>query len=116
MGKSVCLEKPMGERLEKIGAPVARRNLLERLEKHPELKERFEMIVDIVENAAGDVEKADEAERRAIEAVRQLGNEIVQGWAERQHQKKEDEWDKKSGMSRKAKKNSIGSRSSEKSR
>lgn len=94
----------MGERLEKIGAPVARRNLLERLEKHPELKERFEMIVDIVENAAGDVEKADEAERRAIKAVRQLGNEIVQGWAERQHQKKEDEWDKKTGMSRKAKK------------
>lgn len=106
----------MGERLEKIGAPVARRNLLERLEKHRELKERFEMIVDIVENAAGDVEKADEAERRAIEAVRQLGNEIVQGWAQRQHQKKENECDQKPEVSRKEKKLSSGSRSSEKSR
>jgi hypothetical protein len=48
---------------------------LERLEKRPELEERFEMIMDIVENVSGEVEKADEAERRAIEAVRQLGNE-----------------------------------------
>ena len=106
----------MGERFEKVEAEVARRNLLERLEKHPELKERFEMIVDIVDNAAGDVEKADEAERRAIEAVRQLGNEIVQGWAQRQHQKKENEYEQKPEVSRKEKKRSTGSWSSEKSR
>ena len=106
----------MGERFEKVEAQVARRNLLERLGKHQELEERFEMILDIVENAAGDVEKADEAERRAIEAVRQLGNEIVQGWARRQHQKKENEYDQKPEVSRKEKKRSTGSRSSEKSR
>jgi hypothetical protein len=76
---------------------------LERLEGHPELKERFEMILDIVENASGDVEKADEAERRAIEAVRQLGHEIVQGWAQRQHEKKENECDQKGEFSRKEK-------------
>jgi hypothetical protein len=29
------------------------------------------------------VEKADEAERPAIEAVLQLGDEIVHGWAQR---------------------------------
>jgi len=69
----------MEERLDKIETQVGRRDLLERLEKHPELKERFEMIMDIVENVSGEVEKADEAERRAIEAVRQLGNEIVHG-------------------------------------
>src|SRR5438309_9388577 len=63
----------MEERLEKSARQVGRRNLSERLEKHPELKERFEMIMDIVENVSGEVEKADEAERRAIEAVRQLG-------------------------------------------
>ena len=60
-------------------------------------------ILDIVENASGEVEKADEAERRAIEAVRQLGNEIVQGWAQRQHQKKEHECDQKVELSRKKK-------------
>lgn len=84
-----------------------KRKLAERLEEHPELKKRFEMILDIVDNVAGDVEKADEAERRAIEAVRQLGNEVMQGWAHRQHQKKEDECDKTPGMSRKEKKTPL---------
>ena len=106
----------MGERLEKIETQIGRRNLLEWLDKHPELKERFEMILDIVENATGDVEKADEAERRAIEMVRQLGNEIVQGWAQRQHQKKETECGQNGKFSRKEKKRFTGSRSSEKSK
>ena len=88
----------------------------ERLEKHPELKERFERIMDIVENVSGEVEKANEAERRAIEAVRQLGNEILLGWAQRQQQKKENECDQKVELSRKEKKRSTGSRSSEKSK
>jgi hypothetical protein len=105
----------MEERLEKIETQVGERNLLERLEKHPELKERFKMILDIVENVSGEVEKADEAERRAIEAVRQLGNEIVHGWAQRQQQKKERECDQKAELSRKEKKRFTGSRSSEKS-
>lgn len=106
----------MEKRLEPIETQVGRRNLSERLEQHPELQERFEMILDIVENTCGDVEKADEAERRAIEAVRQLGNEIVQGWAQRQQQKKENECDQKGELSRKEKKLSTGSRSSEKSK
>jgi hypothetical protein len=106
----------MGERSEKVERQIERRNLLERLERHPDLKERFEMILDIVENAGGDVEKAAEAERRAIEAVRQLGNEIVQGWAQRQHQKKENECDQNGELSRKEKKRFTGSRSSEKSK
>ena len=106
----------MGERLEKGEPQVGNQDLSKRLEKHPELKERFKMILDIVENAAGDVEKADEAERRAIEAVRQLGNEIVQGWAERQQAKKENEYDQKAELSRKEKKRFTGSRSSERSK
>jgi hypothetical protein len=113
----ICLfGEPMGERSEKVERQIERRNLLERLERHPDLKERFEMILDIVENAGGDVEKAAEAERRAIEAVRQLGNEIVQGWAQRQHQKKENECDQDGELSRKEKKRFTGSRSSEKSK
>src|SRR2546425_1653150 len=108
----------MGERFEKVAGRTGgkKETLAERLKQHPELARRFEMILDIVENAAGDVEKADEAERRAIEAVRQLGNEIVQGWAQRQHQKKENECDQKVEISRKEKKRSTGSRSSEKSK
>ena len=106
----------MEKRMEEIETRIRRRNLLERLEKHPELEERFEMILDIVENASGDVEKADEAERRAIEAVRQLGNEIVQGWAQRQNQKKKHECGQNGEFSRKEKKRFTGLRSSEKSK
>jgi hypothetical protein len=93
----------MEERLEKSARQVGRQNLSEPLEKHPELKERFEMILDIVENVSGEVEKADEAERRAIQAVRQLGNEILLGWAQRQQQKKENECDQRGQFSRKEK-------------
>jgi hypothetical protein len=108
----------MGERFEKIEGKTGgkKETLAERLKQHPELAERFEMILDIVDNAAGDVEKADEAERRAIEAVRQLGNEVLQDWAQRQHQKKEQEYDAKTEVSRKQKKTSIGTRSSERSK
>ena len=93
-----------------------KRSLMERLEEHPELRQRFEMILEIVENATGDVEKADEAERRTIEAVRQLGNETVQAWAQRQQEKKKNEYAAKAGVNRRKKKRSIGSRSSEKSK
>jgi hypothetical protein len=94
----------MAEDAENIEQLGRKRKVAERLEKHPELEKRFEMILDIVENVGGDVEKADEAERRAIEAVRQLGNEVMQGWAQQQHQKKEDECEKKPGINRKQKK------------
>src|SRR6266496_4052966 len=107
----------MAEGLENVEGQFGRkRKVAERLEEHPEFEKRFEMILDIVDNAAGDVEKANEAERRVIEALRQLGNEVMQGWAVRQVQKKEEEWDKKPGMNRKTKKNSIGLPSSEKSK
>ena len=56
-------------------------NFLDRLNQHPELKARFDSILDLAENTKGDVIKADEAERQTIEAVRQLGNEILHDWA-----------------------------------
>ena len=56
--------------------------LINRLDKHPALKARFEAILDVAENAHGDLISADEAEQRAIEQVRQLGNELLHDWAE----------------------------------
>lgn len=107
----------MGNSADRIEGQANRRpSLIERLEKHPELEQRFEMILDIVENVAGDVEKADEAERRTIDAVRQLGHEVVQGWAQGQHQKKEEEYATRRGVNRRKKKASIGSLSSGKSK
>ena len=53
------------------------RTLANRLEKHPTLKARFEEILAIAENTQGEVVSAEEAEQRAIEPVRSLGNELL---------------------------------------
>ena len=82
----------------------ADRELIRRLGEYPELKAKIEAMLAIIENAGGDVEKAAEAERRIIEELRHMGNEVLQGWARRQQQKKEEEYNAQSGMNRKEKK------------
>ena len=42
--------------------------------------------------------------------MQQMGNEILHGWARRQQQKKEEEYNAKPGMNRKEKKTSTGTR------
>jgi hypothetical protein len=56
---------------------------LSRLKHHPHLRERMETLLNVVENVAGDCSKADAAEQAVIEELRTLGNEALQGWAER---------------------------------
>jgi hypothetical protein len=86
------------------------RDLLRRLGEYPEVKARIENMLAIIENAGGDVKKADEAERRIIEELRQAGNEILQSWAQRQQRKKEEEYQAQPGVNRKQKKLSTGTR------
>jgi hypothetical protein len=62
---------------------MSKKSIDERLKAHPILQGRIKAILEIVEDSAGEVERADEAERRMIEEVRQLGNEALHGWAER---------------------------------
>lgn len=57
--------------------------LCERLNRHPRLRARVDGLLAVVEDAAGDCEKADLAERRVIEELRQMGNEALTAWAER---------------------------------
>jgi len=83
---------------------IKRPSLEERLREYPELKAKIEAMLAIIENAGGDVEKAAEAERRIIEELRQMGNEVLHGWARRQQQKKEEENKAKPGVNRKKKK------------
>ena len=68
-----------------------KRSIEERLKDHPDLIARLEALADFVENADDDVEKADEAERRVLKEVRQIGHEVLQGWAKRQQRKKADQ-------------------------
>ena len=57
--------------------------LCERLNRHPRLRARVESLLAVVEDAAGDCEKADAAERRMIEELRQMGHAALTAWAER---------------------------------
>ena len=96
----------MPERFLDIEQSVVRNkpSVEERLKEYPELKAKIETMLAIIENAGGDVEKAAEAERRVIEEVRHMGNEVLHSWARRQQQKKEEEYNAKPGVNRRVKK------------
>ena len=90
---------------DKSGAGVSQeRTLEERLREYPELRARFEEMLAIVENADGDIVKADEAEERVIQELRQLGQSALQGWAERKQRHVQRESEGQSGVIRKVKK------------
>jgi hypothetical protein len=95
----------MAERFSDIEKPflINQRSLEERLKAYPELKAKIEAMLAIIENAGGDVEKAAEAERRIIEELRQMGNEVLHSWARRQQEKKEEEYNAQPGVNRKEK-------------
>lgn len=107
----------MGERFSGMEAGLGGKpGLEERLKKHPELRTKFEMLLEVVENAAGDIEKAAEAERRVSEELKQIGNEVLHAWARKQAERKESETAKLPGMQRKVKKTSIGKRDTARSK
>lgn len=90
---------------------MSKRSIDERLKAHPLLPGRIEAILDIVEDSAGEVARADEAERRMIEEVRQLGNEALRGWAERKVGEQEGAVLRQGEeVKRNGKKNSTGTR------
>ena len=86
-----------------------------RLQAYPALRAKIETMLHIIENAGGDVEKAAVAEQRVIDAMRELGNDILHQWARRQHEKKEATCHATPGMNRKEKKRSTGTHGSAKS-
>lgn len=65
---------------------MMKQSLEERLRAHPVLYTRIEQLLGVVENAAGDVAQAAEAERQVIAELRQLGQEALQSWAARRQQ------------------------------
>lgn len=66
--------------------------LEERLKRHPELKAKIEDLLAVVENADGDVDKANAAEQRMIEEVQQLGQAALQEWAKRENQQQTEQF------------------------
>lgn len=80
----------------------------ERLQKYPQLQQRIEALLDIVENSAGDANKADEAEELLFQELRRMGQSALTSWAERKHSRLVKESDRRSDLSRKQKKGSTG--------
>lgn len=72
------------------------------LERHPAIQARVDALLALVDGA--DVELADEAERRAIGALRDLGQAVLQDWAAGQAQRAAAP----AGATRDGKKKSIG--------
>ncbi|MDP4029576.1 MAG: hypothetical protein Q8P42_11520 [Gallionella sp.] len=60
-----------------------RNELVARLDRHPTMKARVERMLDLIENTGGDLKRADEAERRAIEELRSMGQELLCDWGQR---------------------------------
>jgi len=92
-----------------LSATTRSESLEERLNRHPDLKSKIESLLSVVENAEGDLIKANAAEQRVIEEIRQLGQTALQGWAERQNQAQHDEFTQTNPQAQRTrKKNSTG--------
>lgn len=63
------------------------KTLEQRLNAYPVIKQRIRALLNLVENIDGDVEKANDAERKLIEELRQFGNDALHCWADKQHEK-----------------------------
>ena len=104
------------EEIGTIGSIKRSQALLERLEQYPELRARMEVLFEVVENAAGDAAKADEAEERVMEEIRQMGQEALQAWAERKERRLEADYGRRRDVCRKGKKSFGGRLDLERSR
>ena len=89
--------------------------ILERMNHHPHLKARIEVLLAIAEDT-GDVVKADDAEKQVIEEVRRLGNEVLTNWAEKRIEKCDATLEPDDKIIRSGKKNSTGTARSGKSK
>ena len=58
-------------------------SLDERFATRPHLRRRLFMIADMIDQAVGEGCTAHEAEARAIEQIRKLGQEVLTDWAEK---------------------------------
>ena len=76
----------------------------QRLARHPEVMTRMLRLLDVMENTDGDVRRADEAERRAIDELRAMGQEVLQGWGAHLAQKESQTLQANGGVVRQGKK------------
>lgn len=79
----------------------------QRLERHPIVKARITKLLDLIENAGGDLRRADDAERRAIDELRSMGQELLHGWGQRLADEEAQRLDRDVAVVRQVKKTSL---------
>jgi hypothetical protein len=89
-------------------AGVARgEDVARRLESHPTIKARIKKLLDLIENAGGDLRRADDAERRAIDELRAMGQEVLHDWGQRLADEEAQRLIEDGGVVRQVKKTSL---------
>lgn len=61
--------------------------LIERMNAHPELKQRFEEILSIADDRIEGCRTIDDAEEEVTQKLRNLGRETLEGWAQSKQEK-----------------------------
>lgn len=85
-------------------------DLVERLNRHPEFRDKVEELLDIADNKSGNANKADDAEDLIWEELRDMGQRIFQDWAQRKHDRVVGESENRKELSKREKKGSTGTR------
>ena len=80
------------------------KQFLQALRPHPELRARFQSILDLARNADGPVQTADAVEGQLIEALRQLGHDSMNLWAAQAEQRVSAELQQREAPARSRKK------------
>ena len=78
------------------------------LREHPQIKDRIAALLAVVNDTAGDLKRADDAEDRLIEEIRELGREAMRTWAQGQVEQTEEDIRRTGRAHREGKKNSAG--------
>lgn len=94
---------------------IREEDVAQRLERHPIVKARITKLLDLIENAGGDLRRADDAERRAIDELRSMGQELLHGWGQRLSDEEAQRMDQDIALVRQVKKNFTGTARSVKS-
>ena len=87
---------------------VSDEEIVNGLRRHPQVRSRMISLLAAVDDASGDLKRADDAEDRLIEEIRRLGQEAMQAWAHSQVHETEQEVRRGGRVRGNGKKNSAG--------
>ncbi len=82
--------------------------MLRRLSSHPEIRNRIWFLLAAIDDTAGDLKLADDAELRLTQELQRMGQEAMQAWANAQVMATEQEVRHTGKAHREGKKNSAG--------